>query len=120
MLSMATRDPAATVTSVVDLAWSGLEGDRMRSHNRERRASPFADQLQRGVFVFYHRHSLKEVLDTPGVMSLIKDTKAAQEVQALKEFFAMLTNMLTIPPPPHTHTRISDKKNNYSTDFICL
>ncbi|KAE8787592.1 Protein pelota [Hordeum vulgare] len=64
----------------------------MRSHNRERRASPFADQLQRGVFVFYHRHSLKEVLDTPGVMSLIKDTKAAQEVQALKEFFAMLTN----------------------------
>ncbi|KAE8793085.1 hypothetical protein D1007_32294 [Hordeum vulgare] len=39
-----------------------------------------------------YKHSLKEVLDTPGVMSLIKDTKAAQEVQALKEFFAMLTN----------------------------
>ncbi|KAE8817054.1 Protein pelota [Hordeum vulgare] len=89
---MATRDSVATVASVVDLAWSGLVGDCLRSHNRERRASPFADQLQRGVFVFYHRHSFKEVLDTPGVMSLIKDTKAAQEVQALKEFFAMLTN----------------------------
>ncbi|KQJ85088.1 protein PELOTA 1 isoform X2 [Brachypodium distachyon] len=39
-----------------------------------------------------YKHSLKEVLDSPSVMSLIKDTKAAQEVQALKEFFAMLTN----------------------------
>jgi len=27
-----------------------------------------------------NRHSLKEVLDTPSVMALIKDTKAAQEV----------------------------------------
>ncbi|KAL6844110.1 hypothetical protein ACP4OV_025783 [Aristida adscensionis] len=39
-----------------------------------------------------YKHSLKEVLDTPGVMSLIKDTKAAQEVRALQEFFNMLTN----------------------------
>ncbi|KAF7011568.1 hypothetical protein CFC21_025857 [Triticum aestivum] len=29
-----------------------------------------------------YKHSLKEVLDTPGVMSLIKDTKAAQEDSA--------------------------------------
>lgn len=27
-----------------------------------------------------HRHSLREVLDAPNVMKLIKDTKAAQEV----------------------------------------
>lgn len=39
-----------------------------------------------------YKHSLKEVLDTPSVMSLIKDTKAAQEVQALKDFFTMLTD----------------------------
>ncbi|KAG8066540.1 hypothetical protein GUJ93_ZPchr0004g39149 [Zizania palustris] len=39
-----------------------------------------------------YKHSLKEVLDSPSVMSLIKDTKAAQEVQALKDFFNMLTN----------------------------
>ncbi|GJN01461.1 hypothetical protein PR202_ga18730 [Eleusine coracana subsp. coracana] len=39
-----------------------------------------------------YKHSLKEVLDSPGVMSLIKDTKAAQEVRALQEFFNMLTN----------------------------
>uniref|UniRef100_R7W8Y6 Protein pelota n=1 Tax=Aegilops tauschii TaxID=37682 RepID=R7W8Y6_AEGTA len=36
-------------------------------------------------------HSLKDVLATPGVMSLIKDTRAAQEVPALQEFFAMIT-----------------------------
>ncbi|KAL6651563.1 hypothetical protein ACP70R_010488 [Stipagrostis hirtigluma subsp. patula] len=39
-----------------------------------------------------YKHSLKEVLDAPGVMSLIKDTKAAQEVRALQDFFNMLTN----------------------------
>ncbi|XP_020089576.1 protein PELOTA 1 isoform X2 [Ananas comosus] len=39
-----------------------------------------------------YKHSLKEVLDTPSVMSLIKDTKAAKEVQALKDFFTMLSN----------------------------
>ncbi|KDO54904.1 hypothetical protein CISIN_1g0205021mg, partial [Citrus sinensis] len=38
-------------------------------------------------------HSLREVLDAPNVMNMIKDTKAAQEVQALKDFFNMLTNV---------------------------
>ncbi|KAM3224278.1 hypothetical protein ACQJBY_057584 [Aegilops geniculata] len=35
-------------------------------------------------------HSLKDVLAAPSVMSLIKDTRAAQEVPALQEFFAMI------------------------------
>ncbi|KAL6345057.1 hypothetical protein AAG906_013540 [Vitis piasezkii] len=39
-----------------------------------------------------YKHSLKEVLDAPNVMNMIKDTKAAQEVQALKDFFNMLSN----------------------------
>ncbi|XP_073123220.1 protein PELOTA 1 [Henckelia pumila] len=39
-----------------------------------------------------YKHSLREVLDAPNVMSMIKDTKAAQEVRALKDFFAMLSN----------------------------
>ncbi|XP_077212036.1 eukaryotic release factor 1 (eRF1) family protein isoform X2 [Tasmannia lanceolata] len=39
-----------------------------------------------------YKHSLKEVLDAPNVMILIKDTKAAQEVRALKDFFDMLSN----------------------------
>ncbi|OVA01663.1 Translation release factor pelota-like [Macleaya cordata] len=39
-----------------------------------------------------YRHSLREVLDAPNVMNLIKDTKAAKEVRALKDFFNMLTN----------------------------
>ncbi|KMT13711.1 hypothetical protein BVRB_4g080930 [Beta vulgaris subsp. vulgaris] len=39
-----------------------------------------------------YKHSLREVLDAPNVMSMIKDTKAAQEVRALEEFFNMLSN----------------------------
>ncbi|XP_058102577.1 protein PELOTA 1 isoform X4 [Magnolia sinica] len=39
-----------------------------------------------------YKHSLREVLDAPNVMTLIKDTKAAQEVRALKVFFDMLSN----------------------------
>ncbi|CAI9091427.1 OLC1v1026460C1 [Oldenlandia corymbosa var. corymbosa] len=39
-----------------------------------------------------YKHSLREVLDAPNVMNMIKDTKAAKEVQALKEFFSMLSN----------------------------
>ncbi|CAH1430118.1 unnamed protein product [Lactuca virosa] len=39
-----------------------------------------------------YKHSLREVLDAPNVMNIIKDTKAAQEVRVLKDFFTMLTN----------------------------
>jgi hypothetical protein len=35
------------------------------------------------LLVLFVRHSLKEVLDTPGVLSLIKDTKAAQDVSPI-------------------------------------
>ncbi|KAL4193660.1 hypothetical protein AMTRI_Chr06g177870 [Amborella trichopoda] len=38
-----------------------------------------------------YKHSLKEVFDAPNVMALIKDTKAAQEIQVLKDFFNMLS-----------------------------
>ncbi|KAG6392240.1 hypothetical protein SASPL_146453 [Salvia splendens] len=38
------------------------------------------------------KHSLREVLDAPNVMNMIKDTKAAQEVRGLKDFFSMLSN----------------------------
>ncbi|GJR35213.1 protein PELOTA 1 [Tanacetum coccineum] len=43
-----------------------------------------------------YKHSLREVLDAPTVMNLIKDTKAAQEVRALDEFFAMLRNHVEV------------------------
>ncbi|XP_068660995.1 protein PELOTA 1 [Aristolochia californica] len=39
-----------------------------------------------------YKHSLKDVLDAPHVMNLIKDTKAAQEVRTLKDFFNMLSS----------------------------
>ncbi|XP_052730269.1 protein PELOTA 1-like isoform X2 [Vigna angularis] len=39
-----------------------------------------------------YKHSLREVLDAPNVMNLIKDTKAAQEVRVMKDFFNMLSN----------------------------
>lgn len=39
-----------------------------------------------------YKHSLGEVLDAPNVMSMIKDTKAAQEVKALKDFHEMMSS----------------------------
>ncbi|RAL51204.1 unnamed protein product [Cuscuta campestris] len=39
-----------------------------------------------------YKHSLREVLDAPNVMNMVKDTKAAKEVQSLKDFFNMLSN----------------------------
>ncbi|KAH6790550.1 Eukaryotic release factor 1 family protein [Perilla frutescens var. hirtella] len=39
-----------------------------------------------------YKHSLREVLEAPNVINMIKDTKAAQEVRGLKDFFAMLSN----------------------------
>lgn len=39
-----------------------------------------------------YKHSLREVLDAPSVMNMVKDTKAAKEVQSLKDFFNMLSN----------------------------
>ncbi|KAL1225763.1 Protein PELOTA 1 [Cardamine amara subsp. amara] len=38
-----------------------------------------------------YKHSLGEVLHSPDVMNMIKDTKAAKEVKALKDFFNMFT-----------------------------
>lgn len=37
-----------------------------------------------------YKHSLKEVLALPAIASKIKDTKAAREVAALQDFYAML------------------------------
>ena len=39
-----------------------------------------------------YKHSLKEVLALPAVAAQVKDTKAAREVAALGEFFAMLSH----------------------------
>ncbi|CAN1132173.1 Protein PELOTA 1 [Linum perenne] len=39
-----------------------------------------------------YKHSLREVLDAPSVMNIIKDTKAAEEVRVLKDFYDMLSN----------------------------
>lgn len=38
-----------------------------------------------------YKHALKEVLGAPGIASLIKNTKAAREVDALQEFYKMLS-----------------------------
>ncbi|CAI0458914.1 unnamed protein product [Linum tenue] len=39
-----------------------------------------------------YKHSLRDVLDAPSVMNMIKDTKAAEEVRVLKDFYDMLSN----------------------------
>lgn len=37
-----------------------------------------------------HRHALQEVLKDPVVSAQLANTKAAEEVQALKDFFEMM------------------------------
>ncbi|KAJ7535571.1 hypothetical protein O6H91_12G039000 [Diphasiastrum complanatum] len=39
-----------------------------------------------------YKHALKEVLASPAVVTQIEDTKAAQEVKALEDFYNMLSN----------------------------
>jgi hypothetical protein len=41
----------------------------------------------------FRRHSLKEVLTNPAVVSQMKDTKSYKEVQALETFFSMLSTV---------------------------
>ncbi|XP_044754423.1 protein pelota [Coccinella septempunctata] len=51
----------------------------------------------KGKFMLVHassgfKHSLREVLQDPGVVNKISDTKAAGEVKALESFYSMLQN----------------------------
>ncbi|XP_020571770.1 protein PELOTA 1 isoform X2 [Phalaenopsis equestris] len=81
------------------IASPGFTKDQFRDYlllEAERRSlRPIIENKSRLVLAHStsgYKHSLKEVLDAPGVMNLIKDTKAAQEVRALKDFFDMLSD----------------------------
>ena len=51
------------------------------------------------IIIYSCRHSLKEVLDAPNVMSLIKDTKAAQEVPSKPKQYTFFTFPFGPAPP---------------------
>ncbi|PKU80580.1 protein PELOTA 1 isoform X1 [Dendrobium catenatum] len=81
------------------IASPGFTKDQFRDYlllEAERRSlRPIIENKSRLVLAHStsgYKHSLKEVLDAPAVMTLIKDTKAAQEVRALKDFFDMLSD----------------------------
>ncbi|CAL9775694.1 unnamed protein product [Musa acuminata subsp. burmannicoides] len=87
------------VVRCVVIASPGFTKDQFRDYlllEAERRElRPIIENKSRLILAHSnsgYKHSLKEVLDAPTVMSLIKDTKAAQEVRALKDFFTMLSN----------------------------
>ncbi|XP_047319502.1 protein PELOTA 1 [Impatiens glandulifera] len=65
-----------------------------------------------------YKHSLREVLDAPNVMSIIKDTKAAQEVRALKEFFNMLANDSTRTCYGPKHVEVAHERMAIQTLLI--
>ncbi|XP_039000439.1 protein PELOTA 1-like isoform X2 [Hibiscus syriacus] len=65
-----------------------------------------------------YKHSLKEVLDAPSVMNMIKDTKAAQEVRALKDFFNMLSNDPTRACYGPKHVEIAHERMAVQTLLI--
>ncbi|KAH1105706.1 hypothetical protein J1N35_009474 [Gossypium stocksii] len=81
------------------IASPGFTKDQFHRHlmleAERRQLRPIIENKSRIILVHTssgYKHSLREVLDAPNVMSMIKDTKAAQEVRALKDFFNMLSN----------------------------
>ncbi|KAH7571380.1 hypothetical protein ACOSP7_013868 [Xanthoceras sorbifolium] len=81
------------------IASPGFTKDQFHRHllleAERRQLRPIIENKSRIILVHTssgYKHSLREVLDAPNVMNMIKDTKAAQEVQALKDFFNMLSN----------------------------
>lgn len=81
------------------IASPGFTKDQFHRHlllEAERRElRPIIENKSRIILVHTssgYKHSLREVLDAPNIMNMIKDTKAAEEVRALKEFFNMLSN----------------------------
>ncbi|XP_062144382.1 protein PELOTA 1 [Alnus glutinosa] len=81
------------------IASPGFTKDQFHRHllleAERRQLRPIIENKSRIVLVHTtsgYKHSLREVLDAPNVMNMIKDTKAAQEVRVLKDFFNMLTN----------------------------
>lgn len=65
-----------------------------------------------------YKHSLGEVLDAPNVMSLIKDTKAAQEVKALKDFHEMMSNDSTRACYGPKHVEVANEQLAIQTLLI--
>ncbi|KAG2721087.1 hypothetical protein I3843_02G052600 [Carya illinoinensis] len=81
------------------IASPGFTKDQFHRHllleAERRQLRPIIENKSRIVLVHTtsgYKHSLREVLDATNVMSMIKDTKAAQEVRVLKDFFNMLSN----------------------------
>ncbi|MED6217725.1 CDP-diacylglycerol--glycerol-3-phosphate 3-phosphatidyltransferase [Stylosanthes scabra] len=81
------------------IASPGFTKDQFQRHlfleAERRQLRPIIENKSRIILVHTtsgYKHSLKEVLDAPNVMNMIKDTKAAQEVRAMKDFYDMLSN----------------------------
>ncbi|WVY96883.1 hypothetical protein V8G54_029034 [Vigna mungo] len=81
------------------IASPGFTKDQFHRHlfleAERRQLRPIIENKSRIILVHTtsgYKHSLREVLDAPNVMNLIKDTKAAQEVRVMKDFFNMLSN----------------------------
>ncbi|XP_051130882.1 protein PELOTA 1 [Andrographis paniculata] len=81
------------------IASPGFTKDQFHQHllleAERKQLRPIIENKSRIILVHTtsgYKHSLREVLDAPNVMNMIKDTKAAQEVRVLKDFFAMLSN----------------------------
>ncbi|KAF3452435.1 hypothetical protein FNV43_RR02868 [Rhamnella rubrinervis] len=81
------------------IASPGFTKDQFHRHllleAERRQLRPIIENKSRIILVHAtsgYKHSLREVLDAPNVMNMIKDTKAAREVRALEDFFNMLSN----------------------------
>ncbi|XWS65119.1 hypothetical protein CRYUN_Cryun05aG0063400 [Craigia yunnanensis] len=99
------------------IASPGFTNDQFHRHllleAERRQLRPIIENNSRIILVHTssgYKHSLREVLDAPNVMNMIKDTKAAQEVRALKDFFSMLSNDLACACYGPKHVEIAHER----------
>lgn len=89
-----------SVVGCAVIASPGFAKDQFHKHllleAERRQLRPIIENKSRIVLVHTssgYRHSLREVLNDEKIMNMIKDTKAAQEVRALQDFFSMMSNV---------------------------
>ncbi|PSS19530.1 Protein PELOTA like [Actinidia chinensis var. chinensis] len=107
------------------IASPGFTKDQFHHHllleAERRQCKPILKNKSRIILVHTtsgYEHSLREVLDDPSVMTIIKDTKVAREVQTLKNFSVMLSKDPTRVCYGSKHVEVAHEQRAIQTLLI--
>ncbi|GFS46714.1 eukaryotic release factor 1 (eRF1) family protein [Actinidia rufa] len=107
------------------IASPGFTKDQFHHHllleAERRQCKPIIKNKSRIILVHTtsgYKHSLREVLDDPSVMAIIKDTKVAREVQTLKNFSVMLSKDPTRVCYGSKHVEVAHEQRAIQTLLI--